>query len=169
MDYVLAQVNIARLLAPIDSPQLAEFVAALDPVNAVADTAAGFIWRLQTTDGNATAVHAFEWEAGDVIVNMSVWESVESLAGFVYGASQHREVLRRRREWFDRMAESHLALWWIPRDHIPTSGEAEERVLHLRENGPTPYAFSLREHFPPPGGEFSDAPTESPDDWMCPA
>ena len=81
---------------------------------------------------------------------MSVWESVEALAAFVY-SDAHRQVLRLRRQWFERMAEAYVALWWIPRGHIPTTDEAEERVLRLRASGPTPYAFTLREHFPPPG------------------
>src|SRR5215467_8116768 len=126
MEFALAQVNIGRMRAPLDTPQLAGFMAALDPVNAVADAAPGFIWRLQTEEGNATAVRAFEWdEAGSagVIMNMSVWESVEALAAFVY-SEQHRQVLRRRREWFERMEEAYLALWWIPRGHIPATGEA---------------------------------------------
>ena len=152
MDYVLAQVNVARLRAPLDSPLLADFVADLDPVNATADAAQGFLWRLQTEDGNATSVRAFEWDAAGsagVLVNMSVWESVEALAGFVYSGA-HRQVLQRRRRWFERMAEAYTALWWIPRGHVPTTQEAEERVLHLREFGPTPHSFTLREHFPPP-------------------
>jgi hypothetical protein len=138
VDYLLAQVNIARMREPLDSPRLADFVAALDPVNAVADAAPGFVWRLQTEDGNATAVHAFEWDragSAGVLVNMSVWESVEALAAYVY-SDTHRQVLRRRREWFERMAEAQTALWWIPRGHIPTTDEAEERVIHLREFGP---------------------------------
>ena len=108
VDYVLAQVNVARLRAPLDSPMLADFVADLDPVNATADAAPGFIWRLQTEDGNATSVRAFEWDAAGsagVLVNMSVWESVQALAGFVY-SGMHRQVLRRRRRWFEPMAEA---------------------------------------------------------------
>ena len=170
VDYVLAQVNIGRMREPLDSPLLADFVAALDPVNAAADAASGFMWRLQTEDGNATAVHAFEWDragSAGVLVNMSVWESVEALAAFVY-SDAHRQVLRRRRQWFERMAEAYVALWWIPRGHTPTTDEAEERVLHLRESGPTPYAFTLREHFPPPGvADFG--PIRSPEGWSCPA
>ena len=168
--YVLAQVNVARLRAPLDSPLLADFVAALDRVNAAADAAPGFVWRLQTEDGNATSVRAFEWDKGGsagVLVNMSVWESVEALACYVY-SDAHRQVLRRRRRWFERMAEAYTALWWVPRGHIPTTREAEERVLRLRESGPTPYAFSLREHFPPP--DVADSgPLLSPDNWTCPA
>jgi hypothetical protein len=171
MDYVLAQVNIGRLLAPLDSPRLAGFVAELDPVNSVADAAPGFIWRLQTEDGNATAIRAFERDAegadGGILINMSVWESVEALGEFVYGAA-HLRVLRRRREWFERLKEAYTALWWIPRGHIPIVREAEDRVRHLRRHGPTPYAFTLRESFPPPDGGHAE-PLRSPEDWTCPA
>jgi len=150
--YELAQVNIARLVAPLDTPRLADFVAALDPVNARADGAPGFVWRLQTEDGNATAVQAFEWDVAGgagIIVNMSVWTGVDALAAFVYGAD-HREVLRLRREWFQRMTEAHLACWWVPAGHRPNTAEAEERVHYLRQHGPTPYAFTLQHHCPPP-------------------
>jgi len=173
VDYLLAQVNVARMREPLDSPLLADFAAALDPVNAVADAAPGFVWRLQTEDGNATAVRAFEWDragSAGVLVNMSVWESVEALAAYVY-SDEHREVLRRRRQWFERMAVAHAALWWIPRGHTPTTSEAEERVIHLRVYGPTPYAFTLKEHFPAPDadGVFGSGPIRSPEEWNCPA
>jgi hypothetical protein len=152
-DFHLAQVNIGRLLAPLDSAQLADFVAALDPVNAVADAAPGFVWRLQTDEGNATSLRAFEEDAaradGGILINMSVWESVEALSAYVYGEA-HLGVLRRRREWFDHMHEAYAALWWVERGHVPAIGEAEDRVRHLRQHGPTPYAFTLRTHFPAP-------------------
>ncbi|MDR2985595.1 MAG: DUF3291 domain-containing protein [Nocardiopsaceae bacterium] len=170
MSYVLAQVNIGRLRAPVDSPVLADFMTALGPVNAVADAAPGFIWRLQTEDGNATAIQAFEWDAAGsagVIMNMSVWESVEALAAFVY-ASDHRAVLRRRREWFEPMREAYTALWWIPRGTIPAIADAEDKVRYLREHGPSPEAFTLKVHFPPPG-ESGDVPVLGHDEWMCPA
>jgi Domain of unknown function (DUF3291) len=170
VEYLLAQVNIARLREPLDSPLLADFVAALDPVNAAADEASGFVWRLQTEEGNATAVQAFEWDqagSAGVLVNMSVWESVEALAAYVYSHA-HRQVLGRRRQWFERMATASVALWWIPRGHTPTTGEAEERVLHLRVFGPTPYAFTLKEHFPPPDAA-RHGPIRSPEEWTCPA
>lgn len=170
MEYVLAQVNIGRLRAPLDSPVLAGFMAALDPVNALADAAPGFVWRLQTEDGNATAVRAFEWDqagSAGVIMNMSVWESVEALAAFVYSEG-HRQVLRRRREWFERMDAAYTALWWVPRGRIPTTSEAEDRIRHLRLHGPTPQAFTLRTHFPPPGSA-DPAPQPGRAEWMCPA
>ena len=168
VDYVLAQVNIGRLRAPLDSPQLADFVAALDPVNAAADAAPGFVWRLQTEDGNATSVRAFEWDqagSAGVIVNMSVWETPEALAAFVY-SDTHRRVLARRRQWFERMTEAYTALWWIPRETVPTPADAEDRVRHLRVHGPTADAFTLRVLFPPPG--TAGTPRAGREDWACP-
>lgn len=170
MDYVIAQVNIGRLVAPLDSPRLAGFVANLDSVNAAADTAPGFLWRLQTEDGNATALRAFEQDAegadGGILLNMSVWESVEALATYVYG-NAHRAVLRRRREWFEPLKDAYTALWWVPRGDVPTIREAEDRVKYLRAHGPTPRAFTIKVHFPPP--DSADAvPLHSPQDWACP-
>ncbi len=172
MRYHLAQVNIARLRAPLDSEVLAGFVAALDAVNASADGAPGFVWRLQTEDGNATSIRAFEWDGGDsagVLVNMSVWETVEDLGRWVYG-DLHRAVLRRRREWFHRVDEATVALWWVPAGHRPTTGEAEARVSHLRANGPSALAFTFRHPFGPPGDAGSASePGPGRDDWLCPA
>ncbi|GAA2748449.1 DUF3291 domain-containing protein [Kitasatospora cinereorecta] len=144
----LAQLNIARLLAPLDSPQLADFVAALDPVNAVADRADGFVWRLvEGEDGNATdaRIYGDDW----LLVNMSVWRDPEALEAYVYG-EEHRAVLRRRREWFGRVAEAMTVLWWVEAGHRPTVAEAEGRLTRLREQGPTAEAFTLRERFPAP-------------------
>ncbi|WP_406506795.1 DUF3291 domain-containing protein [Streptomyces sp. NBC_00212] len=148
--YELAQVNIARLKFPLDSPELADFMAGLDPVNAVADAADGFVWRLQSDSGNATDVPVFGDAA--MIVNMSVWRDAESLKAFMY-AGRHRELLARRFEWFERIEEALVALWWVPAGHRPTVEEAEKRVLHLRAHGPTPHAFTLRQSFPAGPGE----------------
>src|SRR3954454_7918863 len=170
MSHLLAQVNIARLAAPLDSVELADFVAALDPVNASADAAPGFVWRLQTEDGNATAIRAFEWDAAGsagVIVNLSVWRSIEDLGDWVY-AGLHRAVLRRRREWFRRASEATVALWWVPVGDLPSTAEAEDRVRHLRQYGPTPFAFTFRHSFAPPGGDDISAGS-SRGDWFCPA
>jgi heme-degrading monooxygenase HmoA len=169
MDYVLAQVNIGRLREPLDSQRLAGFAAALDPVNAAADAAPGFLWRLQTEDGNATAVRAFEWDqagSAGVIMNMSVWESPEALAAFVY-SDTHRAVLRQRRQWFERMAEAYTALWWIPRGTVPSTQDAEDRVRLLRANGPTQQAFTLKLLFPPPGAPDT-TPRPGHAGWACP-
>src|SRR5919202_1411701 len=127
-EYQLAQVNIALLREPLDSPLLADFVAALDPINALADASPGFVWRLQTEDGNATAIRAFD---DDTMVNMSVWESLAALRSFVYSNRAHLDVMRRRREWFVTHAEAFQVLWWVPAGHIPSVAEAEERLLLL--------------------------------------
>ncbi|MFJ8359280.1 DUF3291 domain-containing protein [Streptomyces sp. NPDC093984] len=147
--YELAEVNIARLKAPLDSPQLKDFVEALDPVNAAADGADGFVWRLQSDSGNATDIPVLgdEW----LIINMSTWRDTNALTAFMY-QGQHREMLARRREWFERLEEAFTALWWVPAGHRPTVAEAEERLLHLRAHGPTEYAFTLRTSFPPGEG-----------------
>ena len=170
MDYVIAQVNIGRLRAPLDSAQLAGFVAALDPVNALADAAPGFVWRLQTEDGNATAVRAFDWlqDGGPgVLMNMSVWESVETLAAFVY-SDEHKLVLRRRREWFEPMTEAYTALWWVPRGHIPSTGDAEDAIRLLRAHGPTGRREVDAQRERPPGSD-DQSPRPGRSDWMCPA
>ncbi len=170
MAYALAQVNFSRLLAPLQDPQLADFVAGLEPVNAVADTAPGFVWRLQTEDGDATAIRAFQWDVGTsagIIVNMTVWASVEALAAFVY-SPDHLAVLRRRREWFEKMPVATTALWWVPAAHRPSTAEAEERVRHLRQHGPTAYAFTLKQHFPSPDAAHANVREGDPE-WFCPA
>jgi Domain of unknown function (DUF3291) len=141
----LAQVNIARPAAPLDSPQLADFVANLQPINAIADAAPGFVWRLQTEEGDATSLRFSDdqW----LIVNMSVWESIETLRDYVY-RSAHADVLRRRQEWFERMREAFVALWWIEAGSLPTIDDARERLDTLRADGPTPFAFTLKQPFP---------------------
>ncbi|HEX6331613.1 MAG TPA: DUF3291 domain-containing protein [Actinomycetota bacterium] len=144
----LAQLNIATLRAPLDSPQLAGFVEALEPVNALADARPGFVWRLQAEGGDATSIRAFDDDR--IIVNLTVWEGVEALEAFVF-AGRHLDVLRRRREWFQKMDRAYLVLWWIPAGTIPTLDEAAERLHLLRESGPSPEAFTLQERFPAPG------------------
>lgn len=161
--YVLAQLNIALPVEPLTSARLTGFVALLEPVNALADAAPGFVWRLQTEDGDATSVRAFGND--QLIVNMSVWESLEALAGFVFGGF-HAAVLRRRREWFARLRDPYTVAWWIPVGTLPTIADAEDRLAALREHGPTPYAFTLQRAFPPPG---STVEQRSDDDWYCPA
>jgi len=146
-NYQLAQINVARLVAPLDTPEIEEFVAALDPVNASADRAAGFVWRLQADDGNATSVRAFDDPL--VIVNLTVWESIEALESFVFCDDGHKAVLRRRRDWFERPTEAHTALWWVPAGTTPTVAEAAARLVHLREHGASETAFTFRERFAP--------------------
>ena len=142
----LAQLNVARLRHPIDAPETADFVANLDPINAIADAAPGFVWRLQDDSGNATSFHP---EPDPLfIVNLSVWESIAALEDFVR-RTPHAEILRRRREWFERSADAYLVLWWIPAGHEPSVDEAMTRLHHLRAHGPTPTAFTFRQSFAP--------------------
>lgn len=144
----LAQLNIGRLRAPLDTPLLEGFVSALEPINALADEAPGFVWRLQTEEGDATALRPFEGE-DMLLVNMSVWESLDTLSDFVY-RSDHRPVMAQRRQWFERMSDAFQVLWWVPAGHIPSVEEAKERLMVLREKGPSPEAFTFRRSFPPP-------------------
>ncbi len=153
--FQLAQVNVGVPRGTIDSPVMAEFVAALDPINRIADGSPGFVWRLQTAEGNATA---FRMSDDRLLINMSVWESLEALADFVY-RSGHVEVMRQRRKWFETM-DVYLALWWVPRGHIPSVAEAEERLDHLRAHGPSPHAFTFRQAFPPPDAPHAIAPRD---------
>ena len=144
--YHLAQLNIGRILAPMDSPTMAEFAGRLDEINAMADGTNGFVWRLQDSAGNATALRPFEddW----LLVNMSVWETVEQLKAFTYQTA-HAEVMRKRRQWFEPHTEMYFVLWWVPVGHIPTVQEAIERLHHLQANGETPHAFTFKKTFEP--------------------
>lgn len=165
----LAQVNVSRLLAPLDSALLAPFVEALDEVNAEGDSALGFIWRLQTEAGNATDVEGFGWDAAGshgVIVNLTTWTDTQLLSDFIFSGN-HLAIMRRRREWFHPVVEATTALWWVPAGSRPTVGEAEDRVRHLRQNGPTERAFTLRRHYPAPDAAARSLETD--DDRFCPA
>jgi hypothetical protein len=148
-NYHLAQINIARLLAPIDDPLLAEFVAQLAPINALADHSPGFVWRLQTESGDATSIKVYDDDM--IIVNLTVWESVEALREFAY-KSVHAGVMRDRKRWLEKFDGPYMALWWIPAGHIPSTQEAKERLEHLREHGDSKYAFSFQYPFPSPAG-----------------
>jgi hypothetical protein len=161
--YHLAQCNVGRLRAPLDSPQLAEFVAALEPVNRMADEAHGFVWRLQTEAGDATAIRAFDDDM--LLLNMSVWESIEALAEFTY-RTPHRDVMRRRRQWFERLTDAYLVLWWILADGLPTVADAKARLDSLRRDGPSPEAFTFQSPFPSPDGSRASEPAG--EGWYCP-
>lgn len=160
----LAQVNIGVLRAPLDSPEIADFVAGLDPINALADAAPGFVWRLQDESGDASHIRPFDDDS--ILVNMSVWESLDALRDYVY-QSDHVAYMRRRREWFTKMEAVFMALWWIPAGTLPTTGDARKRLDCLEQNGPSPYAFTFRQAFaadgsevpaPPPTRTRADAP-----------
>ena len=161
--YYLAQANIGRFRAPLESPIMEGFRTQLDPINALADESPGFVWRLQTEDGNATAIRPYA-DDNLMAINMSVWESLESLQRFVY-KSRHVDTLRGRKQWFEEIEGPILVLWWIPAGQSPTTADARERLQHLKEHGPTPHAFTFRTPFPAPDAEVGDV--ESLDAAFC--
>lgn len=147
MKYHLAQINIAKLVAPIDSPIIADFVADLDRINSLAEQSTGFIWRLKDENNNATAINPFDDPL--IIVNMSVWENIDLLKQYVY-RSAHTEVFLKRAKWFEKAQEANVALWWIPVGTVPTAQEGKDRLLHLRTFGDTTYSYTFKNLFPAP-------------------
>jgi heme-degrading monooxygenase HmoA len=147
MDYHVAQLNVAKMIAPLADPAMASFVARLEPINALADDSPGFVWRLQSEEGDATALRVFE--DPDVLVNLSVWESLDALRNFVY-RSEHRELLKARAQWFAGNEAPHLVLWWVAAGTLPSVEEAKEKLALLRSHGPSEHAFDFRNVFPPP-------------------
>jgi len=160
----LAQVNIARMKGPLESEVMAGFVARLDEINALADASPGFVWRLQTSEGNATYLRPYDDDR--ILFNLSVWQTIDDLKAYVY-QSAHTEVLRRRQEWFSKFAGVFVALWWVPAGHRPSVDEAKKRLAYLDEHGPTPFAFTFKVTFPPDEALLRDT------DWSafepCPA
>lgn len=144
--YELAQLNLASLAYPLDSPELKGFVDNLDLINSLAERSEGFVWRLQTPAGDATGIDYF---GKDIIVNMSTWRDVPSLKHFVY-KTVHVQFLKRRAEWFSEM-KTYSVLWWIPQGIRPTVEQAHEKLQLLEAIGPTEAAFSLIQPFAPPG------------------
>jgi hypothetical protein len=147
-DHHLAQINIGRIVTDTpDDPRLTDFMNALDEINALAETSPGFVWRLQSDSGNATDIHAFDDPR--MLVNMSVWQSVEALRTYVY-QSAHTPFVGRRREWFEAPSGVIMALWWVPAGHLPNLDEAKERLDHLRREGSSDHAFTFKQPFPAP-------------------
>jgi len=162
--YHIAQVNIGRVRAPIADPLMAGFVARLDDLNALADRSPGFVWRLQTSEGNATYFRPYDDDR--ILMNMSVWESIDALRHYVY-QTVHAELLRQRHEWFEKFSGTYTALWWVPAGHRPGIDEARKRLAHLEKHGPTEFAFTFKTTFQP--DEFFQQAI----DWLsfqpCPA
>lgn len=150
-EYELAQLNIALMVAPIESPILKDFVDSLDRINELAENSPGYVWRFQTEDGNATAIRPFGEE---YLVNLSVWKDIEALHGYVY-RSTHAELMRRRKQWFHEIREAYTVLWWIPEGRRPTVYEAKRKLELLREWGPSPEAFTFKKRFPKPSAPVS--------------
>jgi hypothetical protein len=142
--YHLAQINIAKSRAARDNKIMKGFVDRLDEINGIADSSPGFVWRLQTEEGDATAIQAFDDPL--LLVNVSVWENIDSLKNYVY-KSVHVELIQDRDAWFKKTQESHQALWWIPKGHIPSVEEAKERLEYLQAHGPSDVAFTFAKSF----------------------
>lgn len=142
----LAQINIARIIAPMDSPEMADFVNNLDRINTLAEKSPGFVWRLKDDSNNATSIKIFDDDF--IIVNMSVWKSIDDLFNYVY-KSDHLAFFKRRQEWFHKMTEAYMAMWYVPENQIPSPEEGKERLMYLRKHGDTPHAFTFRKRFAP--------------------
>ena len=147
MKYQLAQVNIGRIRASMESETMRGFREALDQINALAEASPGFVWRFKTDEGNATSVTVFPDPL--LLINLSVWESPESLREYVY-RSAHGKFFARRAEWFEKFESPHLALWWVPAGVRPTTDEAKARLQSIATKGPTAFAFTFRDRFGPP-------------------
>ena len=151
----------AAFAAPLDSPASAGFVAGLEPINRLADSTAGFVWRLETEDGDATSIRPFDDDM--LLINMSVWESID--ASRILSIERAPDVMRQRGQWFEKMADSYLVLWWIPAATLPTVADAKARLDMLRRDGPTTEAFTFRSPFPPPDASGPTIPVA--DDWFA--
>lgn len=143
----LAQFNIARMRATLEDPSMEGFVSRLETVNALAEETEGFVWRLQSDEGDATSIRLYDDEL--ILINMSVWESPEALHAFTYSGA-HLEVLRQRQKWFETMEGPTLVLWWVPAGYVPTAEEGKEKLEVLRVQGASADAFSIKVRFPPP-------------------
>ena len=142
--YHIAQVNIAEMRAPLDSETMTGFVARLDEINALAERTPGFVWRLKGDANNATALRIFDNHS--IIINMSVWDSIDALYQYTY-YSDHAQVYRQRGEWFRRLQNHMLALWWVPAGHTPTPQEAKDKLAYLNAHGATPLAFNFKQRY----------------------
>ncbi len=150
-DYQLAQINVADMLYNTEAPEMADFMNALNQINALAESSDGFVWRLKDDNGNATDIVC---PLGDnVLINVSVWQDVAALKKYIY-QSGHTAFLSRRKEWFTMPKTAHMALWWVPAGHKPTVAEAIDKLMHLREFGPTPETFTFKTAFSPEGNEI---------------
>jgi hypothetical protein len=147
MRYQIAQLNVGRAVADLDSPRLADFMNWLDEINALAEASPGFVWRLQGDSGNNTDLKVSDDSM--FIVNLSVWESIDDLHAFTY-RSDHKAVFARRYEWFERAEGPNVVMWWQPAGSLPDIHDALGRLRRLAELGPTPEAFTFKQRFPPP-------------------
>jgi hypothetical protein len=144
IQYHLAQVNIAKAIAPLDSPVMQGFVDQLDHINQLADNSEGFVWRLQTEEGDATALQPFDDPL--TIMNLSVWSSLESLKNYAY-SGDHLSIMKQKKSWFEKSSEATLALWWLPVGELPTPESARAMLEKLRREGPSQEVFTFAKPF----------------------
>ncbi len=146
--YHIAEINIAKMKGVnINDPIMKEFADNLDEVNRIAEKSEGFVWRLKDDNNNATNFNPYN--DVQIIINVSVWTSIETLEQFMY-RTFHSEFLRRRKEWFITYGTAHTAMWWVPQGHIPSLQEAVEKLDYLQQHGPSPLSFDLKNKFPAP-------------------
>ena len=142
----LAQINIGRTLAPLDAPLMKEFTDFLAPVNKLGQDSPGFVWQLKEETGGASSYMKTPFDDDGYIVNMTVWENIESLRGFIFG-TVHSYFLKNRSKWFEKATQIQVVLWWIPVGHIPTLEEAKVKIDLINKNGSSPEAFSFQKLF----------------------
>lgn len=119
----------------------------MEPLNTLADDSPGFVWRLQSDTGDATSIQVYEDPM--ILINLSVWENLETLKAYTY-RSDHATIMKRRREWFAKIKSATVALWWIESGSLPTAEEARQRLACLDQHGPTPFAFTFKTPFDAP-------------------
>ena len=146
--YHIAQINIGRIRYETDDPRMADFMDNLDRINDLAERSDGFVWRLKDDTNNATNIRLYD--DPQLLLNMSVWRTIEDLEAFTY-KTVHTRFVERREEWFQPFASAYLALWWVESDRLPTAGEGQEKVAYLESNGPSQLAFTFKDRFPMPG------------------
>ena len=151
MNYQLAQVNIAKFRLPQEHAANADFVNNLDRVNAIAENQPGFIWRFTGTGNDALDIQAFD--NPNIAINMSVWSDIKHLVNFVYRNNDHKEIMRRRKEWFEKI-DFHMVLWWVEENQRPTVEDAKIRLELLQRNGPTYSAFTFKHPYQAPSGDI---------------
>ena len=144
--FQIAEVNIGRVRASLEDESMQGFVARLDEINALAEASPGFVWRLKSDVGPSSYLRPYDDER--ILVNMSVWESVEALKDYTY-RTVHAELLRDRKNWFEKFEGVFLALWWVPEGHMPSVDEAKKRLEHLEAHGPSQFAFTFKTVMPP--------------------
>lgn len=147
MEFHLAQVNIARMRAPLEDPLMAGFTSRIEAINALADASPGFVWRLHSEAGDATYLRPYQDQS--ILFNLSVWQSLDALKQYVYN-SEHLALLKAKTQWFSKLDRPHLALWWVAQGHLPTVDEALQRLDWIQTRGPSPQAFSFARAYPHP-------------------